>query len=413
MNKYSINLLSYLVYLLPLTLIIGQAAVSINVFLISVIYLIFIINRKVKLDYNFLIILFIIFYITALFSATVSDYKFYSFQHASLFIRFFLLSLAIYFILSQLNHASKKLLYIFFFISLAVITIAILQYIFNLTIFSEKFIMGQSTRLSGIFGKENILGSYLFRIYPILLSLFFINYKKNNNILTFFLILIFFFNFFIIIISGERTSLIVFILTNLMIIFFLKKNYIFKFNIFLIIFIFPFLILSLNPKIKYRVVDYTFEQISFNPPYIIDDVYIDLFSTSLEIFNDNKIFGSGPNTFRKKCAEVKYIKKHSCSTSPHNFYLQVLTETGIIGFAIISLFYFYFITNLLKTIFKKNANQNTLNAYILINISILINFFPLMQTGSFFSNWLMTISCLPFGLYFYYKVLLTNNINEI
>ncbi len=407
MNKYSLNLLSYFIYLLPLTLIIGQAAVSINVFFISIIYLIFIISRKVKLDYNFLIILFIIFYFVALISATISDYKFYSFKHASLFIRFFLLSLAIYFILNQLTNVSKFLLYIFFYISLIVIIVAISQYIFSLTIFSEKYILGDSARLSGIFGKENILGSYLFKLYPILLSLFFINYKKNTNLVTFFLILLFFFNLFVITISGERTSLIMFMLTNLMILFFLKRNYIFKLNIFLIIIIFPALILSFNPKIKYRIVDYTFEQISFKPPFIKDDVYKDLFSTSLEIFNDNKILGSGPNTFRKKCAEVKYEKKHSCSTSPHNFYLQVLTETGIIGFIIILVFYFYFIINLLKTTFKKNVNENYFNAYILINISILINFFPFMQTGSFFSNWLMTISCLPFGFYFYYKNLLT------
>ena len=58
--------------------------------------------------------------------------------------------------------------------------------------------------------------------------------------------------------------------------------------------------------------------------------------TSLNIFFDNKLIGSGPNTYRKLCNKDEYnVNEFSCSTHPHNTYLQLLSETGIIGLGFI------------------------------------------------------------------------------
>ena len=61
------------------------------------------------------------------------------------------------------------------------------------------------------------------------------------------------------------------------------------------------------------------------------------------MFSDNKLFGQGSNTFRYLCSSEKFRisdKNEGCSTHPHNIYVQLLAETGLIGvlFLLIALF---------------------------------------------------------------------------
>ena len=51
----------------------------------------------------------------------------------------------------------------------------------------------------------------------------------------------------------------------------------------------------------------------------------------------NKYFGVGLKNFRYVCDEkfdTFTQKKFLCSTHPHNLYLEILSETGLIGFVI-------------------------------------------------------------------------------
>ena len=70
----------------------------------------------------------------------------------------------------------------------------------------------------------------------------------------------------------------------------------------------------------------------YSEPKIIffSGLHHNLMITSLRIFNDNKIFGSGPRSYRNVC-DIHKINRFSCDTHPHNYYLQLLSETGIIG----------------------------------------------------------------------------------
>ena len=71
---------------------------------------------------------------------------------------------------------------------------------------------------------------------------------------------------------------------------------------------------------------------------------------------------------------------------PHNYYLEILTETGLIGFAIISIF---FVLTLYHSFFKKYFTVSKLRTNNLITPFIflfIIEIFPIKSTGSFFTT---------------------------
>jgi hypothetical protein len=121
--------------------------------------------------------------------------------------------------------------------------------------------------------------------------------------------------------------------------------------------------------------------------------------TAIEISKDNLLFGSGIRTFRIVCKEYDNIdslrKDSRCSTHPHNIYLEILSETGTIGFILILLFFFSF----LKNFIIKSKNNNNLT--IAIGALILAVIFPLKPTGAFFSSWYGSILWYLLGYYYF------------
>ena len=69
---------------------------------------------------------------------------------------------------------------------------------------------------------------------------------------------------------------------------------------------------------------------------------IDCYKSAYKMFTNNVFVGVGPNMFRFECNNSKYYEPNGCSTHPHNTYLQLLAETGIIGAAPI-IFSFLFV----------------------------------------------------------------------
>ena len=56
--------------------------------------------------------------------------------------------------------------------------------------------------------------------------------------------------------------------------------------------------------------------------------------------------------FRVLCSKEEYkVNEFSCSTHPHNYYLQMLSENGIIGFLLIFIFFTICLYNLIKELF--------------------------------------------------------------
>ena len=127
---------------------------------------------------------------------------------------------------------------------------------------------------------------------------------------------------------------------------------------------------------------------------------------SINMFKDKPIFGHGPRAFKKLSCDEYKINQFSCSSHPHNFYLQLLSETGIIGFFLLFLFFLYICMILFIEIFT-SKKKLTFELQLLI-VSIFINLFPITQTGNFLSNWNSIALYLPIGFYFGIKKILYN-----
>ena len=125
----------------------------------------------------------------------------------------------------------------------------------------------------------------------------------------------------------------------------------------------------------------------------------------LNIFLEKPLLGSGAKTFRFICDEDKYKKdrfenpfkfwKFSCSTHPHNLYMQLLSETGLIGFIFLLSFFIYIVVNLFI-----NLPLDQIEKYYKrsIYICLFINFFPFAPSGNFFNNYVTMIYILPVSL---------------
>ena len=106
------------------------------------------------------------------------------------------------------------------------------------------------------------------------------------------------------------------------------------------------------------------------------------------MWKENHIFGFGLKSFRFKCWEIlPRIEGLGCANHPHNYYLELLSETGIIGFGLIIIFFIILLTDSLSFL-RKKIHKKDEKLYFLIPIVLIffLEIWPLKSTGSFFTN---------------------------
>jgi len=259
-------------------------------------------------------------------------------------------------------------------------------------------------RVASFFGDELIMGSYLSRLFPLLFALFLV--KKKQKFEIYFIGFLFILVDVLIFMSSERSAFFFLNLSTVFIIILIKEYQKFRLITFIIAII-CILILSLyTPNLSQRMFKGPAQDMglieSSKEAVIFSEEHDSLIRTAYNMFKDQPIFGHGPKMFRVICKDEKYATGASpCMTHPHNFYVQLLAETGITGFLFLigALSYvFYTAFRQFKSIIFKQKRPLT-DYQVCLLAGILITLWPFSPNGSFFNNWLMVVYSLPIGFY--------------
>ncbi len=397
LNKFLI----YLTLLIPISLVTGPFIPDLFVSIIAILYLyILFIRNEIKILFEKKNLLFIFFCIYLIIISFFSVDFFSSILPSSSYIRFGLFTLAIIYLLKEYPNF-ESLFTKYLFITILFVSIdAYIQIIFGFNIFGMK--NSVPDRISGLFGDEYILGSYLVRLLPLLLALLInkVTFNLLNKIL--FIIGIVLFNVLIYFIA-ERTAfalnIIFFVLFTLII----KKTR-FLMIITLIISSLGFFVAgNLSKSTHERMINQTINEVfKDNKINIFTEGHENHMKTAIKIFKDNIVIGSGIKSFRILCRDKRYYETiTSCSTHPHNTYAQLLSETGFIGFVLILGIFLIICKNIIlyftRSFYKKNDYVS--DQVKILSILIFINLFPFVPTGSFFNNWMSIIYFLPLGFF--------------
>ena len=423
-NIYNLNY--FLILLLPLLLITGPFLSDLSLVVLNLTFLYFFILRKkeIGLDYNKnLIILFLGYYLYSIILSFFSENLFLSLKSSLFYFRFGLFVLAINYFLNFKKDLIDKFTNILVILILFVCFDALFQFFIGFNLFG--FELQSNDKLNGIFGDEPLLGSYLFRLLPLALAC--LIYKFGDKNFRYYNTMFIFIVFIVIFLSGSRASLFLSILF-IILLFLFVRSYQKQILVLGIIFFISFTIIAqFNEKFAYKsyynIIDpikriLTTKQGNFETKggkdlnlantnfTIFTSIHESHFITAYKIFKENKIFGVGNKMFRVLCSKEEYeVNEFSCSTHPHNYYLQMLSENGIIGFLLISILFTICLYNLIKELyFRYYYKLKKINdPCIIILIGLFINLWPIVPTGNIFNNWLSILIYYPLGFYYFFK----------
>jgi len=233
-----------------------------------------------------------------------------------------------------------------------------------------------------------------------------------------------------ILVSGNRMPLILFILGLFLVYFFNKKlkNTVLINSI--ILFILLGSIISFDSKLRENFISLygnargtivgLFERITTDESIILlkekkqfaDEPnegagYTRIIFTGIETWKLHKIFGNGIKSFREDCKRIILEQQRgACSNHPHNYYLEILTDLGIIGFIFVMAIASMFIVFVVKNYSFLNGN-NLANLFLLgATISLFLEVFPFKTSGSIFTTNDTTYITLLSGIILSHKQLL-------
>ena len=358
------KLINLLFLLIPFSYIAGNLFINLNIFLIAILGLIFYGKDLLKINFIFIdkliLFLFGFFLLNASYNHIADNYL------GSENINYIIIKTALYFrylffyIVTRYLVEKKLINFKFFLIScLASCLFVSLDITFQLIFGKDIFGYEAVTRkLSGPFGDEWIAGGFLQRFAPLgLYAIPFFFKDSNAKNLIFFSTVTFLLVLVAIILSGNRMPLVLFLFVIFLLFIFENKlrKYLLKIALISAISIFSVYNLSFEYKTQFDGFITHGKKISINCPY-----------------REN----------------IELEERSTCNTHPHNYYLEILTDSGLVGLTIIVLiFSLIFYTSFIKKYFT-NSNLLLKSNYILTPFIFLFiaEIFPIKSTGSFFTT---------------------------
>ena len=447
-KKFSIDsilLINLTLAFFPISFILGNLIVNLNLVLFCTLGIFYLRSKILTTKYNISIkIIFLLFFVI-FFSTSLSFIKFlyiegYEYVHLArlvksiIFFRYFLMLIIIY-LLSEHNILNFKYLFNSAAFSTLIITLDVIyQYIFGFNIIGLKTYNYYN---SSFFGDEYISGGYIqnFSFFLILWLTFVLRNKSNLRFILAIIIICIIGTS--IMFSGNKMPLVLFLFGLLLAFLFDNKlRIIIPVGLICLFVLFKFIlssdtilkdrylsfynsvrhiVLDLSPTLKndseknYEAQENSTitkeknQQSSWyrgKISFLNDRSYqARLMLTALDTWKRNKIFGNGIKSFRIDCYKLQIFDEYNfsetyveskknrlCSTHPHNYYFEILTETGIVGLFITLMIASLFIVFILKN-FKFFKGNNIENFILLAaTISLILEVFPFKSTGSIFTT---------------------------
>ena len=389
--------------ILPLSIVVGPSVSLLNIlFIIFLYFFIFFKNKHYELIYkdNTIRLLFFIYIYLIINSLISIDYEIGLNRNLG-FIRLIFLFIAInyFFFISKKNFKIFNVWTIFFII-------------FVIDVYFERFSganffgwgadeinnvkQPHGIRVMSFFKDEPIAGAYLNGLF-LLISGYFLTFFKSKNKIYFFLFLILCFFLFSILLTGERSNSIraIFgVILFLSFLDFIKLRY--KIFTFLILIGAILLIIFNSDYLKHRYYGQLYKEafLKEDTKFFKENTYINLYKSGFNVFKNYPLFGVGNKNYRVETCNEKNLKfNYYCITHPHQIYLEFLSEHGLIGTTILlSIFFILIFKNLKIMILSQNYIQ--IGAFLYL----LSTFLPLIPSGSFFTDFNITLFFINFSL---------------
>ncbi len=398
------KVLNLLVVLFPIFFILGNFSINAFTVIFSMLSLVYFIKNKVKFSLEFYEVIFLIFCLSIILSSIINEHNVVkSIFYLRFFILFYFLN---YFLSKNIINLEKALKFYFFFVSIIALDL-IIQHFLGFNMIGLKILDNGAT---SFFGDERIAGSFIkqFGFFAAFFLFEKLNLKKNMK----FILRVIYLSILniAILVSWQRVPMLMwFIFFTMYGLCYFKTKFLSILTSFIILMIFINIFTPDTAQQKYgsfydnasdliiksmKVYEITtdeekLEEIKWDKEKRVNmnrgSGHHNLFMNAIFVWEDNKIFGVSLKNFIKKCNEKSLFK---CSQHPHNFYLDILVTTGLLGLIIILTFLIIVLLNIIKISKTLYRTKNSLNSkyLILLIFNFLMYFFPLQSTGGFFTT---------------------------
>ena len=129
---------------------------------------------------------------------------------------------------------------------------------------------------------------------------------------------------------------------------------------------------------------------------IEENIYLKLYKSGFSVFKNYPLIGVGNKNYRiETCGDKKKVKRNDyyCITHPHQTYFEFLSEHGLIGTLLLLSLFFTLIFRYLKVIIL-SQNYLQIGAFVFLTT----NFLPLIPSGSFFSDFNLSLFILNLSI---------------
>lgn len=406
-NILNTKIISLLILFIPLSLLTGPFIPDLLISIIALLFLYLSVSHNLWIYYkNIYSFVFFSSCMYLIIRSIFSDLPFESLRSSLFYFRFGLFSLAVWYIIDNNPSFVKYFGFALLIVFVASIIDGYYQYFIDqyYNIFHFK---SPGVRMSLLFSDKMVLGNYLSRLFPLLLACLLYSYGYKKRFLVISAILLILIDI-LIYVSGERTAFGLLIVSTIYIIFLISKYKILRLVTFIISLIVIFILTFSLPDIKERNIDQTMEQLQLNEqdydqgPVIFSTQHHSHIIGAINMFKDNPFFGKGPNLFKFLCNYEKYnYDELTCSTHPHQIYIQLLAETGLLFFSVVSCIFLIIIFYSAKHLYLNySTGSKVFTDYQVCIIScFLISLWPLLPSLDFFNNWNSILYFLPVGFY--------------